>query len=47
MLPRAQADPLSPNSTVKLGGDLVGSSPESFYPVEVTLDAVDCHLEQD
>ena len=43
----AQNSTLAPNETVAFGGVLVGTSPENFYPMKITLDGMPCRTQQD
>ncbi|BDA41282.1 hypothetical protein COCOBI_02-0620 [Coccomyxa sp. Obi] len=40
-------DSVAPSAQVNIGAVVAGSSPQNFYPTEITLDGGKCKLQQD
>ncbi|CAL8461994.1 g1525 [Coccomyxa elongata] len=40
-------NPVAPLSQIDIGAVAAGSSPENFYPTDITLDGRKCKLQQD
>jgi len=42
-----QADALAPMAQADVGAVVSGTSPENFYPQEITFERIKCKLQQD